>query len=107
MQNSNDTQPILIELTARGGAIDVGLDNHIERLAERSSEALGNALKTIKDVATKVADTANSIKLSERPDKIEIEFGLELDTEGNAIIAKAGAKVNLTVRMAWSQTKED
>ncbi|WP_158857976.1 CU044_2847 family protein [Streptomyces sp. NRRL B-1347] len=39
---------------------------------------------------------------SNRPDEVEVEFGITLDGESGALIAKVGAGASLTtVRLAW------
>ena len=75
-----------------------------EVLAEKSSEALDSAMRTIRGMAERV--TTSIQELAARPSEVEVEFGLKLGTEGNAFLAKAGAEAQLTVKLKWGGAVE-
>lgn len=60
---------------------------------------LEKSLDTIKSAANQLIDTFAS--LSKQPDECELIFGIKLSAAAGAIIAKAGAEANFTVKMKW------
>jgi hypothetical protein len=46
--------------------------------------------------------------LAERPDEVEVEFGLLLKTDANAFVVNAGMEAQITVKLKWQhETDED
>ena len=41
--------------------------------------------------------------LAGNPDEVELEFGVKLDVEGNALIAKAGIEAAIAVTLTWKR----
>ena len=74
-----------------------------EELAEKSARALDSAMGTIRAMAHRVTETVKDIKLAERPDEVTIEFGLKLDAEAGAYIAKAGTEAGFSVTLTWER----
>ncbi len=68
-------------------------------LVEKSREAIDKAMDTIQGMAAKTIAAAKGI--SEPPDAIEVEFGIKLDAEAGAMVAKAGTEASITVKMVW------
>src|SRR5450631_698287 len=60
------------------------------------------ALATIKSATSQLMETLSSI--DKRPDECELEFGIKLSAAAGAILAKAGAEANFTVKMKWCAT---
>jgi hypothetical protein len=79
----------------------------IEAIAERSQEALDNAMSAIHQMAKRVVAVKDSLKLSERPTTIEVEFGLKLDSEAGVYIAKAGVEASFKVKLVWERGSDD
>jgi hypothetical protein len=77
-----------------------------EDLVERSKAAVETAMFTMRLMAARAVETIKKIKVSERPDKVEMEFGLKLDAEAGALVAKAGAEAAIKVTMTWENKKE-
>jgi hypothetical protein len=69
-----------------------------EDLVEKSAMALNAAMATITGMAQKVAADLKELK---GPSQVEIGFGLKLDAEAGAIIAKAGAEGSISVKLTW------
>lgn len=103
-RNENEETQILVELKQKRGEQDVALSP--SEIAERSSEALNNAMKVIHNMARKVMDTLSSIPITERPSSAEVEFGLKLTSEANALIANAGIESQINVKLSWTHTKD-
>jgi len=54
---------------------------------------------TIRSMACHIIDTMNS--LPERPSQVEVQFGVKLNIEGNAVVAKAVGESNISVKLVW------
>ncbi|QXJ21246.1 hypothetical protein AGRA3207_002083 [Actinomadura graeca] len=59
------------------------------------------ALKTFRDSAASALTVFRDDAL--RPDEIEIEFGLKLNAEAGAVLAKAAAEGHLKVTLRWAK----
>ena len=95
-----DDEPIIIEFTRRGGLQPVGkLDFKV--LREKSAAAIDHAMLVINKMGQHITTTVNS--MPERPNGVEIEFGLKFDVEAGVIIAKAGAEAGVTVKLIWNK----
>lgn len=109
--NSDDAEAkrpvtILVEWPPEaGGSWQVGAGaNAMSRFQEKSEEALQAALKTIREMARRVAETMDEMADSIRPDEAEVEFGVNLNLESGALLAKASSGAQLSVRLSWSRT---
>ncbi len=98
-QIENDDEVILVELTPTAGVRSVSLSP--TDLLEKSKEAMDHAMKSIRGMAKKTVRSIKEIPISERPTTISVEFGLKLNAEGNAVVAKAGMEATLNVTMTW------
>jgi hypothetical protein len=92
-----DDEPILVEFAPRQGLQQVSLSP--EDVTQKSAMALNSAMKTIRQMARRVAATARSLPVAERPSQIEVEFGLKLDAQAGALVAQAGAEASFTVKL--------
>jgi|SRR5579862_1976488 len=91
--------PILVELVSRSGqATQVALDP--VQLAERSAEALNSAMSTVRSMAARAVEAVS--QLHTKPSSMELEFGLKLTAEGNAIISKAAVEGSVKVKLTWN-----
>ena len=94
-----DDEIILVELTPTAGVRSVSLSP--TDMLEKSKEAMDHAMKSIRGMAKKTVRSIKEIPVSERPTTISVEFGLKLNAEGNAVVAKAGMEATLNVTMTW------
>jgi Trypsin-co-occurring domain 1 len=103
--NEKDTE-ILVEFTTDGGLRPVGLFSSKKQpeLAEKSNEAVNKAMNTIKNMATRVHSTVQTIE--NRPENVEVEFGIKFDAEVGVIVAKVTAEASMTVKMIWENSAE-
>jgi uncharacterized FlaG/YvyC family protein len=105
----DDSGPILIELTdvRQGqGPTPVAITNLFSlkkkpELEQKSKDALDKAMETVRKIADKVNDTMQMIQ--NKPNHIETEFGIKLDAEFGAIVAKVTAEASMKVKMSWDQ----
>jgi len=86
-----------------GGLVPVSRGGKIgevtSELVEKSKEALDKAMVTIQGMAKRTIAAAKD--LSDPPDAIEVEFGIKLDAEAGAMVAKAGTEASINVKMVW------
>ncbi|MER7711777.1 CU044_2847 family protein [Streptomyces werraensis] len=90
-------QLMLVDFPAGRGVRQVALGPG--DLVRRSEEAVNAAMGTIRGMAQRVGDAVSGLPCS--PDQVEVEFGITLDAESGALIAKAAAGASLTVRLLW------
>ncbi len=93
---------ILVEFAPRSGVRAVALSP--ADLAKKSAEALDAAMGTIKKMARRVS--ALHDEMPHEFSEIEIEFGVKLDVEAGALLAKAGGEASLNVTLTWKQPKK-
>ena len=91
---------ILVDLAPTPGVRGVAAFS-IGDLREKSAQAIENAMNTIHGMSTKVVETLKKIKVSERPTKVEVAFGIKMTAEGDALVAKVGAETSVTVTLTW------
>ena len=98
---------------ADGGEVVVQVEDQDPGIgrASRAGDAIAAAAITYEQALESVRRTADATvrmlrDLGRAPDKLEVEFAVRLSGEYGAIIAKAGAEANLTVRLTWSACHE-
>jgi len=101
-QVQDDDEVILVEFAPVPGVRTVSLTP--QDIAEKSKEALDNALKTMRKMAKKSVKAIREIPVTERPNTISVAFGLKLSAEGGAVVAKAGVEAAINVTMTWQRT---
>jgi len=87
--------PLLVEFELSPGAYEVSISP--EDLAKKSAEAIDHAMHTIRRMAQHVMDMIDT--LPRRPTQVEVDFGIVLNSEANALIAKAGVGATLNVKL--------
>jgi hypothetical protein len=96
---------ILVEFPDRPGVRQASIWNlSKEELAAKSREALDKAMNLIENMAQRASQLKDRI-----PDNFtqaEIEFGVKLDYEAGALLAKAGAEGSITVKLTWEREKK-
>jgi hypothetical protein len=94
---------ILVDFGETGGLVPVSKGGKFGEvtgeLVEKSKEALDKAMDTIQGMAKRTIAAAK--QLSDPPDAIEVEFGIKLDAEAGAMVAKAGTEASIIVKMTW------
>lgn len=102
----DDDTPILVELkpVSKRGEQDVAIN--VQDLFEKSTQALNNAMTAVYGMSRRVVTTVKAIPLSERPNEIEIEFGLVLKTDANAFVVNAGMEAQIIVKLKWQHQSD-
>ena len=96
----NDGELILVQFSEAQGMQPVSLSG--EDLAKKSAEALDKAMGTIREMANRVVSTVQNINVSDRPTTVEVEFGLALDAEAGALVAKVATQAGFKVKLVWT-----
>jgi hypothetical protein len=86
--------------------IDVSEEEYGER--EVSRDLVHKAKKSFQDALSITRPVAQTLinqidKLSERPNEIEVEFGLKLSAEAGAVITSSGLDANFKVTLKWQR----
>lgn len=102
----DDEDVILVEFASASGVRSVSRSPQeiLEQSVEDSKKAIDQAMKTMRGMAKKTMDTIKEIPISERPNTISVEFGLKLNAEAGAVVAKAGVEAAIKVTMTWQRT---
>jgi hypothetical protein len=103
---SEEQDVILVDLAPTPGVQGVAAFS-VGDLREKSAQAIENAMGAIHGMATKVMASIKKIKVSERPTKVEVAFGIKMTAEGDALVAKVGAETAITVTLTWEHKIED
>lgn len=100
---AQSAQPIvLIEWPDTPGAIrQAARADQLEMMAEQSERALNRAMGTIHAVSHRIARTMNELGEQVRPDEAEVTFGIKLDAQAGAFLAKASAGAQISVKLKW------
>ncbi len=69
-------------------------------LARESATAIAKAMETIREVGERATETITG--MVRPPAEAELKFGIRLDAEAGALIAKASAGATLEVTLTWN-----
>jgi NTP-dependent ternary system trypsin peptidase co-occuring protein len=84
-----------------GGTVRAGRGDTIIKAKETLEEALNKVLPVTKSIVEKLRSIGN------KPDEIEINFGMKLSTAAGAVIASASAEANFDVTVRWTGKREE
>lgn len=94
---------ILVEFPDQPGLVQASLDVDVEKWLEKSQEALDKAMTTIVGMAYRASQLRDRIPAEFT--QAEIEFGVKLDFEAGALLAKAGGEGSISVKLTWEREK--
>jgi Trypsin-co-occurring domain 1 len=83
------------------GTIRAAREDTIVKAKETLEEALSNILPVTQSLVEKLRSFEN------KPDEIEVSFGVKLTTNIGAVIASASAEGNFGVTVHWTGKKEE
>lgn len=93
---------------AEGGSILVEVDERpgISRAGRSSTRVLQEARATFEQAIAGVRDAAAAAlaqftEMTRAPDEVELKFGLKLDAEAGAVIARTGVQGQFEVKLRW------
>ncbi|MCE7010221.1 hypothetical protein LWC34_46575 [Kibdelosporangium philippinense] len=64
-----------------------------------ASATLERAVQQVRDAAA--AAVAEFLEMPRRPDELEIKFGLKLDAQAGAVIARTGMQGQFEIKLKW------
>ena len=76
----------------------------------RTAEVVVEAGATLEQVLGRLGPAMKGIvsqirEAAERPDEVEVEFGVKLSADSNVIIARAGGEANFRIALKWVEGK--
>lgn len=98
----NQDAPVLVEFEPQPGVVRASLAP--EDIVAQSAAALDSAMNTIYHMARRVTATIDA--LVDRPSEVEVAFGIKLDAEAGAFIAKAGVEGSISVKLTWERSEK-
>lgn len=88
---------VIIEVDEEPGVTRVSRQGRIRD----AGVAFETALADVRDAA--IAALTQFQAMTRQPDQVEITFGVKLDVEVGAVIAKTGVQGNLEVKLTWQR----
>ncbi len=70
-----------------------------EAIPEKATTTFEEALDKVKPVAISIVQKFR--ELGDRPDEVQIEFGLKMNAKAGAIISSGGIEANFKVALKW------
>lgn len=98
-----DGSSVVIEVDEpeTGGTVRAGRNDTLAKAKETLEDALDKVLPVTKSVVEKLRSIGN------KPDEIEVAFGVKLTTTAGAVIASATAEANFDVTLRWTGKTKD
>ena len=84
-----------------------GMPQAAAQIEVRSQEAITAAMNTIRAMALQTDQMLQSIPGGAQPRMIKVKFGIRLDFQVGAILAKSGAGATMEVEMEWARRSDD
>ena len=94
------TFPEAAQATARGG-------NPAAQIQARSEHAITAAMKTIREMALQTDAMRKGIPGGSQPRMVKVKFGINLDFEVGAFLAKSGVGATMEVELEWARRSDD
>ena len=98
-----DGSSIVVEVDEpeTAGTVRASRGDTLAKAKETLEEAFDKVLPVTKSVVQKLRSVGN------RPDEIEVAFGVKLTTTAGAVIASAAAEANFDVTLRWTGKAKD
>ncbi len=108
----------LVQFPLKGGGflvVEAGPAENSANKVMRGSPAaatIATASDTFESALEKVRDAAESLlhelrQLAQPPDEVAVEFGVKMNAEAGAIIARASAEANFKINLTWKKNAAD
>ncbi|MBF2035006.1 MAG: hypothetical protein IGR92_05850 [Leptolyngbyaceae cyanobacterium T60_A2020_046] len=94
---SSEESIVLFEITARGQVRSP--KPHPQELATKSAQALVQAMGIIQALANRTTETIQ--RLPQKPSEFELSFGIKIDADAGAIVARGNEEGNLHIKLVW------
>lgn len=73
-----------------------------EELVVKAKGIFDSAMQTIKATANEFVKEIKALDLA--PDQVEVQFGVKIDAEVGAMVAKTGAEAHYIITFMWQRT---
>lgn len=78
--------------------------------AGRAGDMLRDATQSLEQALLQVRDAASAavtqfVEMRQRPDEVELKFGIKLDAQAGAVIARTGLQGHFEVKLKWRNTE--
>lgn len=93
------TDAVIVDFPDRPGLRQVALTS--PDALHRSAEAVQRAMGVIEHLTNELHAAITSRE--NRPDRVDVAFGVKFDTEVGALVAKSGLEAAITVTLSWSR----
>lgn len=113
--SKEDATPVIVDLSkvdtkAKGIGYQESqeeAEGRKQEAQEKADSAMDNAMQTIQQVASKVTGTIEAMNSGGNDDlplsKVEFGFGIRLNEDGEAIVAKSGSETHFSVKLTWGE----
>lgn len=99
--------------SGEGGSVVVEIDDGdpgYDRVARGAGELVADTGKQLGSALEVVRPTADALmekigQLAERPEKLEVQFGIRLNAQVGAVIASTQAEGHLQVTLTWTNPR--
>lgn len=78
-----------------------------ERMEARSKAAIQSAMATIQEMAMQTDLMRKGIPGGSQPRMIKIKFGVNLDFEAGALLARSGVGATMEIELEWARRSDD
>jgi hypothetical protein len=75
----------------------------VDEVVVKGNASLGGAMEQVRAFANAALDKMSN--LAQQPEQIEIQFGIRLNAEAGAVIARTQAEGHLQVKLTWTGPK--
>ncbi len=99
--------PVAVPVDEPGLPTPAGMPQPAQEIQARSQAAIEAAMQTIRTMALKTETMLQSIPDGAQPRAMRVKFGIQLDFQVGAIMAKSGAGATLEVEMEWAREPDE
>ncbi len=99
--------PVAVPVDEPGVPTPAGMPQPAQEIQARSQAAIDAAMQTIRTMALKTETMLQSIPDGAQPRAMRVKFGIQLDFQVGAIMAKSGAGATLEVEMEWAREPDE
>ena len=102
-----DVDAKYLEASAKRGATEEAQPRSLQTVAEKSKVAIQAAMDTIQEMALQTDKMRQSIPGVSQPQAIRVKFGVQLDFEVGALLAKSNVGATMEVELEWAQPADN
>lgn len=107
VQFDEDAGTEFLEASAKRGATEEAQPRSLQHVAEKSKAAIQAAMATIQEMALQTDSMRKEIPGVSQPQAIRVKFGVQLDFEVGALLAKSNVGATMAVELEWTQPPDN